>query len=196
MGKILRLPCPIVPSPAREDIATKELRQTCIDLESIEHEIIATNSFNLDQHLRETAQYLFYVSEEDDGWAIRRAGGMLVEKHGLKLAAVKIVSFFRRDWIENHRNHAGYAVRFDDKVWPDIAELLNIPLVRVQGETYLLLYDRETVTAVMLAAYQALSLGVVDPSMVDVVVSETFRVIMREKYGVMLLASALDRLLY
>ena len=75
------------------------------------HRFVSANHSRQDVYKRQ-------VSEEDDGWAIRRAGGILVEKHGLKLAAVKIVSFFRRDWIENHRNHAGYAVRFDDKVWP------------------------------------------------------------------------------
>ncbi|NLY54024.1 MAG: hypothetical protein GX060_05335 [Firmicutes bacterium] len=193
MAKILRFPNSMVRHPTREDISTKELKQTCISLDKVEHEIIAQNGFNLEQHLTETADYLFYVNQVSDGYILMQAGRVL-ERQRHPRGAFVVMGAIKRDWIKMHKSNPGYAVRYNDEVWPELAQLLHLPLVKVEGETYLLVYDNEIITTAKLAAYQAMSLGVVDPSMVDVVLSEAFRKIIRDKFGVKVLAGAISRL--
>lgn len=194
MSKIIRFPSTTVPTPTRKEIATKELKYTRINLEGVEHNIVALNNFDLEQHLKETADYLFTIEEAGDEWVVKHVDGTVIEKCPHRGAAIRALTRHQLAWMATYKNSTGYAIRYDDQVWPDIARLFHLPLVEVQGEKYILVYEDEIITTAKLAAYQATSLGYVDPSMVDVVMSEAFRKIIREKFGVELLEGALDRL--
>ena len=72
--------------------------------------------------------------------------------------------------------------------------MCKIPLIQVAAELYLLVYELGPVTMVQLAAYQAASLGVVDPAMHDTIFAKYLQIVARDTVGMEALDIAYRRM--
>ncbi len=101
-----------------------------------------------------------------------------------------------QDWFKKHSTSPGYALRYDDEILEGIAKMTKLPVIRLwpEQESYLLVYELGPIAMVQLAAYQAISLGEIEPMMLDVVLSDYFPFVARDVMGLETLNVASRRL--
>lgn len=131
------------------------------------------------------------LSLEDKYYEVINMSGFQLEEH--LRATERLFPEECKGWFKQHSTCTGYALRYDDKTWPDIAKWTGIPTIRVGDELYLLIYELGPLTLVRLTSYQGVSTGYVDPTMLDILFADYFQPLVIQLMGLDVLDAFINR---
>lgn len=129
---------------------------------------------------------------DDVYYDIVELNGFQIERH-LRLTE-QLFPEEAKGWFKQHSTSRSYALRYEGKTWKEIAGLCKLPVIQVDKELYILVYELGPVTMVQLAAYQAAAHGAVGPEMHDIIFADYFPIVARDTIGLKALDIAYRRM--